>query len=85
MSRIILLKQVDKLYLWLYKLLLLGSQTINQNFLDMVANNKVTSELSNSEPETDAVRVAKKSERPNGPKNRSYTATIFNNIIVTIF
>ncbi len=30
----------------------------------MVANNKVTSELSNSEPETDAVRVAKKSGRP---------------------
>ncbi len=51
----------------------------------MVANNKVTSELSNSEPETDAVRVAKKRERPNEPKNRSYTATIFNNIIVTIF
>ena len=40
-----------------------SSQTINQNVLDVVANNEGTT-TSNSEPETGVARVAKKRDRP---------------------
>ena len=52
-----------------------SSQTINQNVLDVVASNEVAT-ASNSEPETGAVRVAKKRGRP-----KCYTTTtIFNRV-----
>jgi hypothetical protein len=55
-----------------------SAQTINQNVLDVVANNEAAT-ASNSEPETGVVRVAKKRGRPKISATQQPTSTEVDN------